>query len=392
MRTALEARVTGELASGHAGSRGLRRVSGGRFPHVIMDGREVLNLSSNNYLGLAEDPRVTGAAIDALTRGALGLACGRRSGGTAAVHVDLEHQLATWGGFETALLFNSTFMANVGLLTAVLREGDVVYSDELNHASIIDGCRASKARIEVYGHRDTADLERRLTARSPTGLNLVITDGVFSMEGDTAPLEELAELRRRHGVALAVDDAHGIGILGATGAGTIEHCRVTGEVDIQIGTLGKALGGALGGYVAGSRALTEYLTQRARNFIFTNPVPPSVAAGSRMAVDIARQEPQRRARLRANTDHLRCGLRECGFSLGGGATPIVPVLIGDEARARQLSELLFEGGLFVQAYTFPVVPRGAARLRCIVSAAHSTEDLERAIRTFDDARRRLTPA
>jgi glycine C-acetyltransferase len=362
--------------------RRFRSVQGGRFPRIILDGQQVLSLCSNNYLGLAEDERVTTAAREALSRYGFGAASSRRTAGNLHLHLELEQRLAAASGCERALLFNSAYMANVGVLTTVLGKNDVVYSDELNHASIIDGCRLSRASVVPYPHCDLSELARLLGEASEERVKLIITDGVFSMEGDVAPLRELVQMKVRYEGALAVDDAHGFGVLGKSGRGSIEHCDVIGRVDIIIGTLGKALGGALGGYVAGSAALVDVLIHRCRNFIYTNPIPPVITAGVLKALDILESEPERRERLWANAQLLRSGLMKHGFRVAGGASPIVPVVVGDEGMAIRVSNALFERRVYVQAQVFPTVPKGSARLRCIVSAAHSASDIEEAVEAF----------
>lgn len=357
----------------------LRVVTGKGLPRLNFDGRPALVLCSNDYLGMANNPAVKAAAANVLLEQGGGLAAGRTISGTTDFHVRLESELALLCRQERALLLTSAFTANIGLLTTVLKAGDYVFSDQLNHASIIDGCRYSGASARVYPHRDMAALRKLLTETPADTVKLIVTDGVFSMEGDLAPLPELAELKQEFGAALVVDDAHGVGVLGKTGAGTVEHFDLFEHVDIQVGTLGKALGGALGGYIAGSSALIETMIHRCRTFIFTNPIPASVAAGSLAAIQAMRERPELRDRLWRNATRLRSGLEASGFEIIPGETPIIPVLLGDDDLATEFSARLLDNGIFVQAFTYPVVPKGEARLRCIVSAAHEIADIETAL-------------
>lgn len=360
----------------------LHVVTGSGLPHSKVDGIPALVLCSNDYLGLANDTNVKAAATEVLNEQGNGLAAGRTIAGTTNLHISLEEELATLSRQESALLLPSAFTANVGLLTTILATGDYVFSDQLNHASIIDGCRYSGASVRVYPHRDMTALRQLLTEVPAGAAKLIVTDGIFSMEGDIAPLPELVELKNQFGAALMVDDAHGVGVLGRTGAGTVEHFDLFGEVDIQVGTLGKALGGATGGYVAGSAALVDNLVHRCRNFIFTNPITASAAAGSLSAIRALRERPELRERLWRNARLLRTGLEGNGFRIVAGETPIIPVLLGEDKLATSFSARLLNRGVFVQAFAHPVVPKGEARLRCIASAAHSTADIETAIGAF----------
>jgi glycine C-acetyltransferase len=350
---------------------------------VRMEGRgEVLILSSNNYLGLADLPEVVEAGKAGLDRFGAGTASVRFICGTFTVHRELEEALARLVGTESSLSYVSCWTANEGLMPTVLDEQDVVLSDALNHASLIDGIRQCKAQRRVYKHSDLKDLEEGLLASASARTRLVVTDGVFSMEGDVARLDEIVDLARRHRAVVVVDDSHGTGVIGATGRGTPEHCGVLGEVDVVTSTLGKALGGAAGGFTAGSAALTDYLTQRSRPQLFSNALPPTVAASSLAAVRYLEAHPERVTRLHENARYFRAGLAEAGFHPLPGPTPIVPVIVVDTAKAIRMSEMLLDEGVFVTGFGYPVVPKGEARLRCQISAAHTREDLDFALSAF----------
>jgi 8-amino-7-oxononanoate synthase len=368
-------------------SEGLRRrlriIDGPQGPEVMLDGRPVLLLCSNNYLGLADHPRLRRAAAD--TALALGTSSGasRLISGSMSVHADLEAKLAEFEGTEAALLFGSGYLANTGAVAALAGRGEVVFSDELNHASLIDGCRLSRAETFVYRHRDTEHLEWGLRRAGGRGA-LVVTDGVFSMDGDIAPLEELARLAHRHRCRLMVDEAHATGCLGPGGRGSVAAAGLTGEVDVIVGTLGKALGG-YGAYACGSRETMDFLLNTARPFIFsTAPPPPAVAAAS-AALELLAESPKRVERLRANAGALRDGLRSVGLDPIGAETQIVPIVIGEADDAMGVCERLLEKGIFAQAIRPPTVPPGTCRLRLTVMATHRIEHLRRASRLIGNA-------
>lgn len=348
--------------------------------HVRMDGREIIMLSSNNYLGLADNPKVLAAAKDGIDKYGNGTAAVRFICGTLDLHKRLEAKIAEFLGMEAALVYISAFAANEGLIPTLMGEEDAIFTDGLNHASIIDGIRLSKARRHIYSHGDMAALEKDLKEDSGARLKMVITDGVFSMEGDYARLPDITRLAAAHGAFVVVDDSHATGVVGATGRGTPEHFGV--KVDIVTGTLGKALGGACGGFVAGPAAVIEYLTQRSRPYIFSNALPPSVASAAMAALDIAAHEPAHRERLRDNTRYFRERISALGFHVAAGEHPIVPVIVGETALAHKMSAALFEAGVFVSGFGYPVVPKGEARLRAQISAAHKREDLDFALEAF----------
>jgi glycine C-acetyltransferase len=357
-------------------------------PRVIVDGEELINLASNDYLGLAADPRMVQAAMAALTSYGVGSGAVRPIVGTMTVHRELEDRLAALKGAPAALLVPSGFTANSGTVGALLGKGDAIVSDELNHASIIDGCRLSGARISVFRHADVADAERALHDVADARHVLLVTDGVFSMDGDIAPLPGLVELAEAHGATVMVDDAHATGILGARGHGTVEHFALEGRVPIQIGTLSKALG-TLGGFVAGPDDVVAYLRVRGRPYLFSTSQPPSVAAAGLVALDILDSEPQRIERLRRSADRFRRGLQQLGYDTGSSVTPIIPVHVRSEGRAAALSAGLRRRGVLAQAIVFPTVAAGKARVRAIVTAAHSDEQLDAALAAFASARDEL---
>jgi glycine C-acetyltransferase len=356
-------------------------------PRVRMEGRgEVIILSSNNYLGLSNQPEVVAAGKAGLERWGAGTASVRFICGTYTVHRALEAACARLVGTGASLSFVSAWNANEAVPATLLGEQDIVISDQLNHASIIDAARLAKAitkcQTAVYRHADLADLEEKLTAARDRRTRMVITDGVFSMEGSIAPLPDLVELCRRHNAVLVVDDSHATGVLGAHGRGTAEHYGLVGEVDLITSTLGKALGGAAGGFVAGSAAVCDYLTQRARPQLFSNALPPTVAASALASVEYLEAHPERVATLRANAGYFREQLLELGFKPLPGETPIIPVILGETSAAIRMSELLLAEGVFVTGFGFPVVPQGQARVRCQVSAAHTRDDLDQALAAF----------
>jgi glycine C-acetyltransferase len=345
-----------------------------------MEGRgEVVILSSNNYLGLCDEPEVVQAGREGLDRFGAGTGSVRFICGTFTIHRELEAALARLVGCEASLTYVSCWNANEGLMPAVLDEGDVVISDALNHASIIDSVRLCKAQRRVFPHSDMTALEAILKETASARSRLVVTDGVFSMEGDIAKLPDIVELARRYDAVVAVDDSHASGVLGKNGRGTAEHFGMLGEVDIITSTLGKALGGAAGGFTAGPLTLTDYLIQRSRPQLFSNALPPTVAASSLAAVRCLEAQPERVRRLHENSRYFRNRLDELGFKPLPGETPIVPVILGETSRAILMSEKLLERGVFVTGFGYPVVPQGHARIRCQVSAAHSREDLDFAL-------------
>ena len=354
---------------------------------VKMEGRgEVVILSSNNYLGLCDVPEVVRAGQAALDRWGAGTASVRFICGTFTVHRDLEDALAKFVGCESSLTYVSCWNANEGLCPTVLGEADVVISDQLNHASIIDAIRLAKTitkcQTAVYKHSDMADLEEKLRAAANARRKLIFTDGIFSMEGDIARLPDLVALARKHDAVLAVDDSHATGVLGTSGRGTAEHYGMLGEIDVITSTLGKALGGAAGGFTAGPLALTDYLTQRSRPQLFSNALPPTVAASALAAVRHVTAHPELVTRLHQNARYFREQLLALGFKPLPGDTPIVPVILGETAKAIHMSELLLAEGVFVTGFGYPVVPQGHARVRCQLSAAHTRDDLDFALRAF----------
>jgi glycine C-acetyltransferase len=363
--------------------KSLRFLDSPMAPHVAMEGRgKVLVLSSNNYLGLANHPEVIQAGKDALDQYGAGTASVRFICGTFTVHRALEEALATLHQTQAAITYPSCWQANTGVIPAITGEGDVIISDALNHASLIDGCRMSKARRMVYKHADMVDLEAKLQEAQGARRILVVTDGVFSMEGDIAPLPEIIALTRRFGATLYMDDCHGVGAVGEEGRGTAEYFDVEGQVDIISGTLGKALGGAAGGYVAGSQLLVEYLHQVSRPQLFSNALPATVAASSLKSIEILNREPERLTHIRRLRDQLREGLRAMGFNPLEGDSAIVPVIVGETAFAIRMSEALLQEGVFVTGFGFPVVPEGAARLRMQICASLTEEDIAFALEKF----------
>jgi len=354
---------------------------------VQMEGRgEVVILSSNNYLGLCDVPEVVQAGKAALDHWGAGTASVRFICGTFTIHRELENALAKFVGSESSLTYVSCWNANEGLCATVLAEPDFVVSDQLNHASIIDSIRLAKAitkcQTAVYKHSDLADLEEKLKAAGKARRKLIFTDGIFSMEGDIAKLPDLVELARKYDAVLAVDDSHATGVLGARGRGTAEHYNMTGDVDVITSTLGKALGGAAGGFTAGPLALTDYLTQRSRPQLFSNALPPTVAASALAAVRYLEAHPELVAKLHQNARYFREQLLALGFKPLPGETPIVPVILGETSKAIHMSELLLAEGVFVTGFGYPVVPQGHARVRCQLSASHTRDDLDFALRAF----------
>jgi glycine C-acetyltransferase len=350
---------------------------------------ELLNLCANNYLGLADHPRLIAAAKAALDSHGFGMASVRFICGTQDLHVALERKLAGFLRTEDSILFSSCFDANGGIFEALLGEDDAIVSDALNHASIIDGVRLCKARRLRYANNDMEELEARLKEASGAKARLIVTDGVFSMDGIIADLQSISALAEKHDALVMVDDSHAVGFIGERGAGTPEHCGVEGRVQLLSGTFGKALGGASGGYVAGPGPLIDLLRQRARPYLFSNSLAPSIAAATIEALDLILESGELRATLRRNAEYFRAGLAKAGFALVPGEHPIIPVMIGDAAAAGRLAGELQQRGVYVTAFSYPVVPHGKARIRTQMNAAHSLADLDRAAAAFADAGRAL---
>jgi glycine C-acetyltransferase len=360
----------------------LRILEGPSAAESRFDGRDVINLASNNYLGLTTHPKLIEAAIEATRRYGAGSGAVRTISGTMDLHMELERRISKFKNVEACVVFQSGFAANAGTVSAVLTQEDHIVSDELNHASIIDGCRLSRAKIHVFRHKDHAAAARKLEELSAvSGRKLLITDGVFSMDGDIGPLPELVAAAERFGAIMMVDDAHSSGVLGRNGRGTIDHFGLDGRVDIQVGTLSKAIG-VLGGYVCGTKNLIEFLYHRARPFLFSTSHPPGVAASCIAAFEILEQEPERIERLWSNTRYFKQGLAEAGFNTGMSETPITPVIVGEAAKAYQLSAELFEGGVLATGIGFPTVAKDKARVRTIVTATHTRAELDRALDVF----------
>jgi glycine C-acetyltransferase len=355
---------------------------------TTFDHRHVVNLSSNNYLGLTTHPKLRARAIEAIERYGVGSGSVRTIAGTMAIHMELERKLAEFKKTEAVVVFQSGFTANAGTVSSILTKDDVVVSDALNHASIIDGCRLSRADIKVFPHKDVEAARQVLRALPASRRKLLITDGVFSMDGDLGPLPDLCALAEEFGCIMMVDDAHASGVFGANGRGTIDHFNVHGRVDIQVGTLSKAVG-ALGGYVAGTRSLIEFLYHRARPFLFSTSHPPPVAAACIAAIDVLLEEPQIIDRLWDNTRFFKAGLKSLGFDTGMSESPITPVIAGETSFAMRLSDRLFEEGVFAQGIGFPTVARDKARVRTIVTATHTRDELQFALDAFGKVGREL---
>ena len=368
--------------------RSLRILSGEQRPHARFDGREVINLSSNNYLGLTTHHKLREAALRAVQELGVGSGSVRTIAGTMDLHMELERKIAAFKKTEASVVFQSGFAANAGTVAAILGKEDMILSDELNHASIIDGARLSRATIRVFPHKDVSALERLLQETADVKRRLVITDGVFSMDGDIAPMREIAALARAHAAIMMVDDAHASGVLGRAGRGTVDHFDLHGQVDIQVGTLSKAIG-VLGGYVCGSKTLIEYLYHRARPFLFSTSHPPAVAAACLAAFEVLETEPDRIERLWSNTTRFKAGLKRLGFDTGMSETPITPIIVGEADLAMRFSDRLFERGVFAQGIGYPTVAKGKARLRTIVTATHTEEELDRALSILEDVGKSL---
>ncbi len=368
--------------------RHLRILEDEQKAHTTVDHRSVVNLSSNNYLGLTTHPKLRQAALKAIETYGVGTGSVRTIAGTMDIHMELERRLAQFKQVEKVVVFQSGFAANAGTVSAILTKEDVVISDELNHASIIDGCRLSRAAIKVFPHKNV-DAARKIIRELPASQRkLLITDGVFSMDGDLGPLPALCELAEETGCIMMVDDAHASGVFGKHGRGTVDHFGMHGRVDVQVGTLSKAIG-ALGGYVAGNANLIEFLYHRARPFLFSTSHPPSVVLSCMAALDVLMDEPQIIERLWENTRFFKEGLQRLGFNTGLSESPITPVIAGEGAKAMQLSDKLFERGVFAQGIAFPTVARDKARVRTIVTATHTREDLQYALDAFAAVGREL---
>jgi len=368
--------------------RHLRILDAEQKASTSFDHHSVVNLSSNNYLGLTTHPRLRERAGDALQRLGVGSGSVRTIAGTMEIHMELERRLAVFKKTEAAVVFQSGFTANAGTVSSILGRDDIIISDELNHASIIDGARLSRATIKVFPHRDIDAARAILEALPVASRKLLITDGVFSMDGDLGPLPALCELADRYGCVMMVDDAHASGVFGANGRGTVDHFGMHGRVDVQVGTLSKAIG-VLGGYVAGTRALVDFLYHRARPFLFSTSHPPAVAAACIAALDVLESEPQLMERLWTNTRLFKAGLQALGFNTGGSESPITPVIVGDGGLAMRLSDRLFQEGVFAQGIAFPTVARDRARVRTIVTATHTPQELQFALDAFARVGREL---
>ena len=367
----------------------LRILETEQLPVCNFDGQEVINLSSNNYLGLTTHPKLKERAVRAVEEFGVGSGAVRTIAGTMALHMELEEKIATFKHVEASVVFQSGFTANAGTVQAILGREDVIVSDELNHASIIDGCRLSRAEIKVFPHKDVEACERILKEiQDRKCRKLLITDGVFSMDGDITPLPQLVELAEKYGCIMMIDDAHSSGVLGRSGRGTVDHFDLHGRVDIQVGTLSKAIG-ALGGYVCSHRETIEYLYQRARPFLFSTSHPPSVAAACIAAFEVLEEEPDLIKELWSNTEFFKEGLKKLGFNTGMSETPITPVIVGDAALAHQFSRELFQAGVFAQGIGYPTVPHGKARIRTIVTATHTQDELSQALEIMEKVAKRL---
>ncbi|QKS16401.1 glycine C-acetyltransferase [Curtobacterium sp. Csp2] len=380
----LQAELAGIEAAGL--TKRERGIAGPQRAAIKAGGTELLNFCANNYLGLADAPELVDAAKDALDRWGYGMASVRFICGTQDLHLELEERVSGFLGTEATILYSSCFDANGGLFEVLLGPEDAVISDELNHASVIDGIRLSKARRFRYRNRDTADLEAQLAAAADARFRLVVTDGVFSMDGSIAPLAEICDLAERYDALVVVDDSHAVGFVGAHGRGTPELCGVADRVDVLTGTFGKALGGASGGYVSGRREIVDLLRQRSRPYLFSNSLAPVIAAGTVAALDLIERSDDARARLAANAARFRSSMTDAGFELLPGEHPIVPVMFHDAARTARIADEMQARGVYVTAFSYPVVPEGRARIRVQLSAAHTPEQVDRCVEAFVAAR------
>ena len=372
----------------------LRVLDDEQGPVCTYDGKRVINLASNNYLGLCDHPKLREAAIGATEKYGVGSGAVRTIAGTMKIHMELEEKIAAFKGVEACVVFQSGFTANAGTVSSILGKEDFILSDELNHASIIDGARLSRAKIKVFRHKDVAHCEELLKEiQNEPGRKLIITDGVFSMDGDIGPVDKLCDLAEKYGAIMMVDDAHASGVLGRNGRGSVDHFHCTQRVDVQVGTLSKAIG-ALGGYVCGSRDLIDYLYHRARPFLFSTSHPPSVAATCIAAFDLLEQEPERIERLWSNARYFKEQLTAAGFDVGGrttpaSETPITPILIGDGKKTMEFSRALFDAGLMATGIAFPTVPEGKARIRTIMTSEHTREQIDQALDTLATVAKKL---
>ena len=363
-----------------------RTVKGEQGSSVVMDGKRVVMLSSNNYLGLANHPRLKKASIDATLVYGTGSGASRLISGNMEIHQTLEKELALFKGTERALLFNSGYQANIGAISALAGEGDLILSDRLNHASIVDGCRLSRAEVRIYEHLNMDSLERILKRSSRFKKRLILTDSVFSMDGDIAPLPDIVDLAEKYSALLMVDDAHGTGVLGEKGKGAIEHFGLWGKVAIQMGTLSKALG-SFGAYIAGSRDLIDYLVNKARSFIYTTALPPSVCVSSLAALKILEEKPELVSQLKKNAVYFREGMNGLGYSIPDGETPIIPLILGNPDTTMGVAQSLFDEGVYVQGIRPPTVPDGTSRLRITMMATHTKKELDLSLRAFEKVRK-----
>ena len=368
--------------------RSLREVEGPPGTTIVIDGRKLLQFSSNNYLGLANHPRLKAAAMAAVERYGVGSGASRLVCGNLDLNRKLEEKLAQLKKKESALLYSTGYMANLGVIAALAGEGDLILSDEYNHASIVDACRLSRAQTRVYPHKRMDELEKLLAGAESSKRRLIVTDGIFSMDGDIAPLPDLVDLAEKYECLLMVDDAHATGVLGPNGGGTGDHFGLAEKIDVAMGTFGKALGG-FGAFVAGDRNMRELLINCSRPFMFTTGLPPSVLAAGIAALEVVEEEPEMRARLRDNANLLRNGIEEMGFTLAGGETQIIPLLAGDASPAMEMSSLLREEGLFIQGIRPPSVPPGTSRLRITVSAVHTPGEVAFALEALQKAGRKV---
>jgi glycine C-acetyltransferase len=363
-------------------------------PVCTYDGKKVINLASNNYLGLTSHPKLIEAALAATSKYGVGSGAVRTIAGTMRIHMELEEKIAAFKNVEACVVFQSGFAANAGTVSSILGKEDFILSDELNHASIIDGARLSRAKIKVFRHKDAAHCEEHLKElQNEPGLKLIITDGVFSMDGDIGPVDKLAALAERYGAIMMVDDAHASGVLGRNGRGSVDHFGCHGRVDVQVGTLSKAIG-SLGGYVCGSRDLIDYLYHRARPFLFSTSHPPSVAATCIAAFDLLETEPERIDRLWENTRYFKTELGRSGFDIGGittpaSETPITPIIVGDGRVTMEFSKALFDAGVMATGIAFPTVPEGKARIRTIMTSEHTREQIDQALETIETVARKV---